>query len=146
MPSVDWRSYGTSIVFPSDPTAITYAVAFVDNTELTADKTGLITGITNIEHGHFSDNVISDLQQLGRNLLVFIHGFDNSFEAAISRAAVNREWFAQSGVPGADTTVIAFSWPSWGDCWICRCPGATIGVIRLWLANPAFTVGIMTSQ
>ena len=42
----DWRSYGTSIVFPSDPTAITYAVALVDNTELTeltADKTGLIT-------------------------------------------------------------------------------------------------------
>ena len=113
-PPEDWRSYGTSIVFPSDPTAITYAVAFVDNTELTADKTGLITGITNVERGHFSDNVVSDLQQPGRNLLVFIHGFDNSFEAAITRAAFNREWFAQSGVPGADTTVIAFSWPSLG--------------------------------
>jgi hypothetical protein len=48
-PAEDWRSYGTSIVFPSDPTAITYAVAFVDNTGLTAGKTGLITGITNIE-------------------------------------------------------------------------------------------------
>jgi esterase/lipase superfamily enzyme len=113
-PAEDWRSYGTSIVFPSDPTAITYAVAFVDNTELTADKTGLITGITNVERGHFSDDVISDLQQPGRNLLVFIHGFDNSFEAAITRAAFNREWFAQSGVPATDTTVIAFSWPSLG--------------------------------
>jgi esterase/lipase superfamily enzyme len=113
-PAEDWRSYGTSIVSPSDPAAITYADAFVDNTELTADKTGMITGINNVEHGHFSDNVISDLREPGRNLLVFIHGFDNSFEAAITCAAFNREWFAQSGVPGADTTVIAFSWPSLG--------------------------------
>ena len=37
------ESCGTTIVFPSDPTVITYAVAFVDNIELTADKTGLIT-------------------------------------------------------------------------------------------------------
>jgi hypothetical protein len=40
---------------------------------------------------------------------VFIHGFDNSFEAAITRAAFNREWFVQSGVSGADTTVIVLS-------------------------------------
>ena len=138
-PAEDWRSYGTGIVSPSDPAAITYAVAFVDNTDLTADKTGMIRDITNIEQGRFSDNVISDLREPGRNLLMFIHGFDNDFEAALTRAAFNREWFAQSGVPGADTTVIAFSWPSLGDCWICRCPGVTIGAIRLWLANPAFT-------
>jgi esterase/lipase superfamily enzyme len=40
--------------------------------------------------------------------------FDYSFEAAVTRAAFDREWFAQSGVPAADTTVIAFSWPSLG--------------------------------
>jgi len=113
-PAEDWRSYGTGIVSPSDPAAITYAVAFVDNTELTADKTGMITDIRDVEQGRFSDSVISDLQQPGRNLLVFIHGFDNSFEMAITRAAFNREWFAQSAVPGADTSVIAFSWPSLG--------------------------------
>jgi esterase/lipase superfamily enzyme len=45
---------------------------------------------------------------------VFIHGFDNSFENAITRAAFNREWFAQSGVPAANTTVVAFTWPSLG--------------------------------
>src|SRR6266702_8352538 len=39
----DWRSYGTGIVAPSDPAAITYATAFVDNTNLTADTTGAIT-------------------------------------------------------------------------------------------------------
>jgi hypothetical protein len=93
-PAEDWKSYGTSIVSPSDPTAITYAVAFVDNTEPTADKTGMITGIRDVEQGHFSDNVVSDLREPGRNLLVFIHGFDNDFEASITRAAFNREWLA----------------------------------------------------
>src|SRR3984893_5871039 len=50
----------------------------------------------------------------GKDLLVFIHGFANAFEAAISRAAFNREWFASSPVAGADMTVLAFSWPSEG--------------------------------
>ena len=110
----DWRSYGTSIVAPSDPTAITYATAFVDNTNLTADKTGAIQQIENVSKGRFSQAAIDDLSDPGRNLLVFIHGFDNSFEAAITRAAFNREWFAQSGLGAADTTVVAFSWPSLG--------------------------------
>jgi esterase/lipase superfamily enzyme len=57
---------------------------------------------------------VGDLSNPGRNLLVFVHGFDNSFENAITRAAFNREWLAASGVPGADTTVVAFSWPSLG--------------------------------
>ena len=34
----NWRSYGTSIVTPSDPAALTYATAFVDNANLTADS------------------------------------------------------------------------------------------------------------
>jgi len=46
--------------------------------------------------------------------LVFVHGFANAFEAAISRAAFNREWFASSPVAGADMTVLAFTWPSAG--------------------------------
>src|SRR5438477_10567299 len=110
----DWRSYGTSIVAPSDPTAITYATAFVDNTNLTADKTGAIQQIENLSKGRFSQAAIDDLSDPGRNLLVIIHGFDNSFEAASTRAAFNREWIAQSGLGAADTTVVALSWPSLG--------------------------------
>jgi esterase/lipase superfamily enzyme len=110
----NWQSYGTSIVSPSDPGAVTYGTAFVDNTDLTADKTGMIESIQNVNLGGFGPQAIADLSQPGRNLLVFIHGFDNSFEAAITRAAFNREWFAGSGEPEADTTVIAFSWPSLG--------------------------------
>src|SRR5690242_17037174 len=113
-PAADWTSYTAHIVAPSDPSQITYATAFVDNTDLTADKTGAIEKIENVSTGRFSQSVMDDLSDPGRNLLVFIHGFDNSFEAAITRAAFNREWFAQSGLGAADTTVVAFSWPSLG--------------------------------
>jgi esterase/lipase superfamily enzyme len=113
-PPENWRSYGTSIASPSDPSAITYATAFVDNSNLTADKTGMIEGIHDVQQGGFGQQAISDLSRPGRNLLVFLHGFANSFENAITRAAFNREWFANSGEAAADTTVIAFSWPSLG--------------------------------
>ena len=114
-PASDWRSYGTTIVAPSDAGAITYAAAFVDNTNLTADTTGAIQQIINVRQGRFAQSIADDLSAPGRNLLIFIHGFDNSFENAITRAAFNREWFAASGVAAADTTVVAFSWPSLGQ-------------------------------
>lgn len=114
-PAEDWRSYQATIVAPSDPAAITYATAFVDNTDLTADKSGAITGIQNVQQGGFSPSAVADLSAPGRNLLVFVHGFDNSFENAITRAAFNREFLAGSGVAAADTTVVAFSWPSLGQ-------------------------------
>jgi esterase/lipase superfamily enzyme len=113
-PAADWRSYGEGIVPPSNPAAITYATAFVDNTNLTADATGMIEGISEVRQGGFGPQAASDLSQPGRNLLLFIHGFANSFENAITRAAFNREWLAASGERAADTTVIAFSWPSLG--------------------------------
>jgi esterase/lipase superfamily enzyme len=110
------QSYeAAAIVAPSDPALLTYATAFVENTDLTADKTGAIQQIQDIQQGGFSPAAINDLSNPGRDLLVFIHGFDNSFENAITRAAFNREWFAQSKLPRTDTTVVAFSWPSLGQ-------------------------------
>jgi len=109
-----WQSYDTKIVAPSDPTALTYATAFVEDANLTADTTGAITSIQNISKGGFSQAAIDDLSAPRRNLLVFIHGFDNSFENAITRAAFNQQWFAQAGAPGTDMTVVAFVWPSLG--------------------------------
>ncbi|MBV9017012.1 MAG: alpha/beta hydrolase [Alphaproteobacteria bacterium] len=114
-PADDVSSYGTDIVSPSDPSQITYATAFVDNTNLTADTTGAIQNIENISKGRFSQSAMDDLSKPGRNVLVFIHGFDNSFENAVTRAAFNREWFAASGIAAADTTVVGFSWPSLGQ-------------------------------
>jgi esterase/lipase superfamily enzyme len=107
-------SYSDEIVSPADPMAITYGEAFIAASDLTADTTGAITNILNTSKGGFATNSASDLSNSGRNLLVFIHGFDNSFENALTRAAFNREWFAASKLSAADTTVVAFSWPSLG--------------------------------
>jgi esterase/lipase superfamily enzyme len=113
-PPEQLQSYSTSIATPSDPSAVTYGTAFVDTSNLTADTVGAIAAIQDIQQGRFSQHAVSDLSDSGRNLLVFVHGFGNSFENAITRAAFNREWFAASGVVAADTTVVAFSWPSLG--------------------------------
>jgi esterase/lipase superfamily enzyme len=110
----NWQSYGSDIVTPSDPAEITYGVAFVDDAGLTADTTGAIESIQEISKGGFSASAIGDLSAPGRNLLIFIHGFDNSFENAITRAAFNQQWLAASGSASADTTVVAFTWPSLG--------------------------------
>jgi esterase/lipase superfamily enzyme len=108
-------SYGEDVVAPSDPTAVTYGTAFVDDANLTADTIGAITSIQAIQQGRFDQSAVDDLSDPGRNLLVFIHGFDNSFENAITRAAFNQQWFAASGLAAADTSVVAFSWPSLGE-------------------------------
>jgi esterase/lipase superfamily enzyme len=107
-------SYSESVVAPSNPNEVTYGTAFVNDANLTADTIGAITSIQTIGKGQFSQSAIDDLSDPGRNLLVFIHGFDNSFENAITRAAFNQQWFAASGLQGAETSVVAFSWPSRG--------------------------------
>lgn len=112
--ATDYRSYSSGMVAPTDPMAITYGTAFVEDADLTADTVGAISAIRDITKGGFSEQAKDDLSDPGRNLLVFIHGFDNSFENAITRAAFNQQWFKNSGVAGADTTVVAFSWPSLG--------------------------------
>jgi esterase/lipase superfamily enzyme len=114
-PAPDWQSYGAEIVAPADPTLIRYGVAFVDGIDLAAEGSGTITAIENDRLGEFDDGIKDDIGGSGKNLLVFMHGFANSFKDGITRAAFNREWFAGSGVAGADTTVIAFSWPSLGQ-------------------------------
>lgn len=108
-------SYGPNIQPPSASDGITYGTAFVDGIDLAADKQGSIVSIQNTGKGSFAANVTGDLSSAGRNLFVFIHGFDNTFEDAITRAAFNREFLAASGMAGADTTVLAFSWPSLGQ-------------------------------
>jgi esterase/lipase superfamily enzyme len=113
-PADDVASYSESVVAPSNPNEVTYGTAFVNDANLTADTIGAITSIQTIGQGQFSQSAIDDLSDPGRNLLVFIHGFDNSFENAITRAAFNQQWFAASGLQGAETSVVAFSWPSRG--------------------------------
>jgi len=112
----DWHgSYTFGMVSPANPLQVTYGTAYVDNAGLTADKTGAINSIQDLQKGAFSKAAFDDLASGGRNILVFIHGFANSFENAITRAAFNREWFKDGGIADADTTVVAFSWPSRGQ-------------------------------
>lgn len=107
-------SYGPNIQPPSVSTGIIYGTAFVDGVDIRSGQQGSITSIQNTNTGAFAANVAGDLADAGRNLLIFVHGFDNTFEDAITRAAFNREFLAASGKPGTDTTVLAFSWPSLG--------------------------------
>lgn len=107
-------AFGADIGSPTDPAAVTYASAFVQGTDLAVEDSGTITAIQNTNAGSFLKAVTDDIIGANRNLLVFIHGFDNAFADAIKRAAYNREWFSDSGVAAADTTVLAFTWPSLG--------------------------------
>jgi esterase/lipase superfamily enzyme/MinD-like ATPase involved in chromosome partitioning or flagellar assembly len=107
-------SFGSKIRPPSVWSDMIYGTAFVDGVDIKTDQQGSITSIQDMNKGGFAANVAGDLSSAGRNLLVFIHGFNNTFEDAITRAAFNREFLAASGKPGTDTTVLAFSWPSLG--------------------------------
>lgn len=94
---------------------MTFATAIVSGISLTAENSGTISAIIDQSSGDFTPDVADQIVTRGKNLLIFIHGFANAFEDGIKRAAFNREWFAASGNPHADTTVIAFNWPSKGD-------------------------------
>src|SRR5262249_33784376 len=102
------HGFGAGIV-GNDPKATTYAVADVPN-----PASGQIGAISDQNMGQFSDAATQAIIGAGKNLFVFIHGFDNNFEDALSRAAFNADFYRASGQPGADTVVIAFTWPSQG--------------------------------
>jgi esterase/lipase superfamily enzyme len=114
-PADDPASYLQAVIQPpKSPTGIVYGSAFVNGIAIDTNTQGTIDRIGETALGGFPDAAAADLKDGGRNILVFIHGFDNSFSDAITRAAFNRDWLAASGLPGTDTTVVAFSWPSLG--------------------------------
>ena len=95
------------------PVTPTHGIAMVDGTDLDSLAAGHIDQIDGISDGDFGRAVRDDLTG-GRNLLIFVHGFANSFSDGLTRAAFNRDFLAASGVAAADCTVAAFSWPSRG--------------------------------
>ena len=105
--------YGAKVA-PYDTSQITFAVADVTGIDLQAEGSGTINGITDKTPANFSAETTKAIVGTNKNLLIFVHGFDNSFEDAIKRSAFNREWFAATGQPGTDMTVVAFTWPSQG--------------------------------
>src|SRR5690349_4613429 len=81
--------------------AITYAVADVPD-----PPSGRVADVVDLSMGRFSDAATEAIVGSGRNLFIFIHGFDNSFEDALSRAAFNADFYRATGLPGADTVCI----------------------------------------
>jgi esterase/lipase superfamily enzyme len=107
-------SFGTGIV-GNDANKITFAIAEVSNVQLSDEASGHIDRIYDRTPANFSAATTQGIVSTKKNLLVFLHGFDNSFDDAIRRAAFNREWFATAGNAAADMTVVAFTWPSAGE-------------------------------
>lgn len=95
---------------------IAWGSAFVAGTDPDPARlvTGRIDSIQDVTTGAMPQAMRDDILGSGKPLLVFIHGFANSFPDAITRAAFNREWLAAAGVAEADCTVLAFTWPSAG--------------------------------
>jgi esterase/lipase superfamily enzyme len=108
------HGYTAALRAPSDPAAVSYGSAFVDGVDVASNAQGRVSQVNDIAAGGFPAQAAADIAQAGRDLLLFIHGFDNTFADALTRAAFNRQWLAESQAPGADTTVIAFCWPSQG--------------------------------
>jgi esterase/lipase superfamily enzyme len=107
------NGFGATIV-PPDTAQMTYGSIHVTNIALPDAASGQMGPIMDRSMGSFAANSLTAIVNGGENLLVFIHGFDNSFADAIKRAAYNRAWFADGGAPGA-TSVVAFTWPSLGQ-------------------------------
>lgn len=125
-----------------DPGRLLHATAFVEGTDLDAQRTGRIASIQHLAPGAFDAGVAQDLAG-GRNLLIFLHGFANGFTDAMTRAAFNREFLAASGLPAADCTVVAFSWPSRGR--IIDPTSVAPGVVLAPLSVMLLAVGVVAS-
>jgi hypothetical protein len=67
-PTTDWRSYGSDIVLPTDPSLIIYAAAFVEGTDPGAEGSGGITAISHAESGAFHPGVSQDIFGSGKDI------------------------------------------------------------------------------
>ncbi|MGR3717015.1 MAG: alpha/beta hydrolase [Thermohalobaculum sp.] len=104
----DPGAYGTGMLPRGN---LTVARAFVAAPDFAADTVGGITDLTLTDWTDPASPSFADLWQSPRPIVVFIHGFANSFADAIQRAAFNRAFLA---VGGLDANIVAFAWPSEG--------------------------------
>lgn len=106
---------------PGNPVDLVCAVATVSGIDARDAAKGQIERISGLCRGGFNQEQLAPLLRSDKDILVFIHGADNSFKDAITRAAYNKTWLALSGLvnngENADFDVIAFTWPgrSYGD-------------------------------
>lgn len=104
--------YGAGSI--ANPAQHDHGVITVSATNLKDAASGTLAPATALNPGGFDAVTRAAILAAEKNLLVFVHGFANSFADAIKRAAFNQAWFAASRQPAADCTVLAFTWPSPG--------------------------------
>lgn len=99
---------------PQTAAGLIFAEASVSGTNLADESSGTIDAIGNVSDTSFAADTRTALTNSPRDLFVFVHGFANAFEDAITRAAYNQLWLARAGIAAADMDVLAFTWPSAG--------------------------------
>ncbi len=107
---------------PGTPQDISCSVATVTGVAIDNADGGTIQSVGPLNAGWFTPAQLAPFMASTNDILVFVHGTDNSFSDAIKRAAYNRTWLAAAGLAaqaGAKSTfdVITFTWPSqsYGD-------------------------------
>lgn len=85
-------------------------IASVGGVSMGDPDSGTITAISDLKQGGFSDKQRDMIVQSSNDVVVFVHGTDNPFDAAIARASYNWNWLNQ--VSRRPLDVICFTWPS----------------------------------
>jgi len=100
--------FGATALDPT-PGNLYCGTAVVTGTDPNNQDSGQIAGLRNLNLGAFSPDALASVLASQNDVLVFMHGTDNSFDDAVLRAAYNREWISQNG-PVID--VVLFTWPA----------------------------------
>jgi esterase/lipase superfamily enzyme len=106
---------------PATPRAedLLCAVAQVSGIDIKNADAGTIAPVDpdGLNRGGFSEAQLAPLLASTNDILVFVHGADNSFSDAITRAAYNQAWLAAGQGKGSHRIfdMIVFTWP--GRCY-----------------------------
>src|SRR6185437_598345 len=87
----------------------------IDGIDLANPDAGAIAQLTGLTKGGLSDTQKAAILRSPNDVLVFVHGAENSFADAVVRAAYNRAWLVDA--IKKDIDVVAFTWPArnYGD-------------------------------
>ncbi|MFI4981529.1 MAG: alpha/beta hydrolase [Nevskiales bacterium] len=82
----------------------------VDGTDQNDANAGNIKAFGDLNQGAFAPAALAAILASQNDILVFVHGTDNSFEEAVLRADYNSAWLAAGSNPAID--VVLFTWPA----------------------------------
>ena len=102
---------------PGTPLDLACGTATITDIDIQNADGGTIAKISPINRGGFTNDQLAPLFASKNDILVFVHGTDNSFTDAIKRAAYNQAWLAAGGMTAmagnrSRFDMICFTWPS----------------------------------